>query len=248
MPSWSRALWFPAFIAGAGVIVAGCPQVPGTGEGLMPLAAVAITGATGSRVELAWGEVPTIPRYEVVRVEGSRIQVLGSGPGRTWTDRDGVVPGTTFIYVIRALDGANAERWRSTSPGLRPATESLPLPSGLMVSGSSASSGVLDLSRKGTLSWQAVPDAVVYRVAIADAAGTVLLEDLVAGTTWPATDSVAAPDHWPVYRPRGARANLPAGAGLVLTLTALAPAHGESLAVARALKTSEATRDLRLVD
>ncbi|MEB3204529.1 MAG: hypothetical protein VKP57_07505 [Candidatus Sericytochromatia bacterium] len=248
MPSSSRVLRFPAAVAAAGATLAGCPQVPGTGEGLMPLAAVAITGSTGSRVELAWGEVPTIPRYEVVRVEGSRIRVLGAGPARTWTDRDGVVPGTTLIYVIRALDGANAERWRSTSPGLRPATESLPLPSGLTVSGTSTTPEVLNLSRKGTLSWQAVPDAAVYRVAISDAAGAVLLEDLVAGTHWPATESVTAPDHWPVYRPRGERANLPAGTGLVLTLTALAPAHGESLAVARALKTSEATRDLRLID
>lgn len=247
MPWWSRRSARACALATSAVAtLAGCPQVPGTGQGLMPLAALAVTDGTGSRVELAWGEVPAIPRYEVVRVEGSRIRVLGASPARTWVDRDGLTPGTTFIYVVRALDGANAERWRSTSPGIRPATESLATPVGIHVAGLATDSLILE--RRGIISWQAVPEAVAYRIAVRDTTGSVLLEDLVSETNWPASSSVQPPDHWPVFRPRGERGTLPSGTPLTWSLTALAPAHGEPLATARALRAAEATRDLRLVD
>ncbi|MEB3298605.1 MAG: hypothetical protein VKO21_03875 [Candidatus Sericytochromatia bacterium] len=240
---WSRT----GSLMTAGLLV-GCPQVPGTGENLMPLSAIAVTDTSGRRIELSWGEVPTIPRYEVVRVDGSQIKVLTAGPARSHVDRDALSANASYIYVIRALDGANAERWRTTSPGIRPAETPLEPPDGLKVLGATPSADPLPLSRTGRLSWDPVPEAVLYHLAFRRENGESLFEDLVTSPSWPAEVSETPPAHWPIFRPRGDYRQLPADTSLDWTLTALAPVTEETIDRTRALRAASATRRVRLVD
>jgi chitodextrinase len=153
----------------------GYPPYGGTfpyGGGAYTQTVTVVVPSSGS-VTLTWVAVPFAQSYRIYQATAAAplnftvVQTVSQSTGILATNATvgGLTPGTTVYFQVRAVDPNGQESVVLASSGLStfPGYGLLPPPAGVQVTATSATSA--------TLTWQAVPGAVTYRVLVSAGGG-----------------------------------------------------------------------------
>jgi SpoIID/LytB domain protein len=131
-----------------------------------PPANLTVTGHTSSSVSLSWSAVAGAPRYSVMVKEAAGVVDQWARFDTASGTVKGLKPGTTYWFRVRTLDASDQGLSAySPAPGVSALTDFATAPTGLRVTGTTATTV--------TLAWNGLPGVPLYSVMVKDAAGVV---------------------------------------------------------------------------
>ncbi|MCD8381463.1 MAG: SH3 domain-containing protein [Clostridiales bacterium] len=170
-----------------------------TGVTCMRLTNPSLTSATASSsgITVKWGAVTGAKGYLVYRkVSGgswSRIATISSSSTVSYTDKENLISGTTYIYTVRAVNGSYLSYYSTSGISAKATITTTTLSTPVLTSASNATSGI-------TVKWGAVSNATKYRVYRKVSGGSWSTLTTITGTSY--TDTTASSGTTYIYTVR----------------------------------------------